>query len=181
MVCLTSCVFRSIRFSGFALPHFGVRREGELYTQAQAQGKGASARAQDGHKLGDNSCLRPPFPKKAGPGPQAPRPAPTGRASAPLDARTRGDQAASARGTPARGRRRCNVPSPIKDARFPTPHPSPKARTTGPPLQTTGLSRPGRLPHRAHRSAPPSHAPGVTPREEVAGNPKGSPQPHSRA
>ncbi len=40
MVCLTSCVFRSIRFSGFARPHFGVRREGELYTQAQAEGKG---------------------------------------------------------------------------------------------------------------------------------------------
>ena len=43
MVCLTSCVFRSIRFSGFALPHFGVRREGELYTQAKGEGKGGGA------------------------------------------------------------------------------------------------------------------------------------------
>ena len=41
MVCLTSCVFRSIRFSGFARPHPAeVRREGELYTQAQGGGKG---------------------------------------------------------------------------------------------------------------------------------------------
>ena len=37
----------------------GVRREGELYTHAQGEGKGASARAQDGHKLGKNSYLRP--------------------------------------------------------------------------------------------------------------------------
>ena len=57
MVCLTSCVFRSIRFSGFARPHFGVRREGELYTHAQAQGKGGRMDAQDGHKLGKNGCL----------------------------------------------------------------------------------------------------------------------------
>ena len=35
----------------------GVRREGELYTQAQGEGKGVSARAQDGHKLGNNSYL----------------------------------------------------------------------------------------------------------------------------
>ena len=40
MVCLTSCVFRSIRFSGFARQHNSVRREGELYTHAQAEGKG---------------------------------------------------------------------------------------------------------------------------------------------
>ena len=57
MVCLTSCVFRSIRFSGFARPHFGVRREEELYTQAKGGGKGVSARAQDGHKLGDTIYL----------------------------------------------------------------------------------------------------------------------------
>ena len=57
MVCLTSCVFRSIRFSGFALPHFGVRREGELYTQAQAQGKRGREDAQDGHKSGNNRRL----------------------------------------------------------------------------------------------------------------------------
>ena len=30
----------------------GVRREGELYTQAQAGGKRGSEDAQDGHKLG---------------------------------------------------------------------------------------------------------------------------------
>ena len=57
MVCLTSCVFRSIRFSGFARPHFGVRREGELYTRLQGEGKHVSAPAQDGHKLGKNGCL----------------------------------------------------------------------------------------------------------------------------
>ena len=83
MVCLTSCVFRSIRFSGFARPHFGVRREGELYTQAQGGGKGVSARAQDGHKLGDNSCFRRAFPPTwrgyGGSGPAA-----AGRASPPI-------------------------------------------------------------------------------------------------
>ena len=52
MVCLTSCVFRSIRFSGFARQHIGVRREGELYTQAQGEGKRGKEDAQDGHKLG---------------------------------------------------------------------------------------------------------------------------------
>ena len=57
MVCLTSCVFRSIRFSGFARPHIGVRREGELYTQAQGEGKRRAAPAQDGHKSGDNDSL----------------------------------------------------------------------------------------------------------------------------
>ena len=36
MVCLTSCVFRSIRFSGFARPHNSVRREGELYAHVRA-------------------------------------------------------------------------------------------------------------------------------------------------
>ena len=35
----------------------GVRREGELYTQAQGGGKGGSARAQDGHKSGMDSCF----------------------------------------------------------------------------------------------------------------------------
>ena len=57
MVCLTSCVFRSIRFSGFARPHFGVRREGELYTRLQGGGKHGREDAQDGHKLGDNRSL----------------------------------------------------------------------------------------------------------------------------
>ena len=92
----------------------GVRREGELYTQAQAGGKRGSARAQDGHKPGDTINLRPPFPRKAGPGPQSPRPAPTGRASAPLDARGRAGQAAAARGTAARGKRRCDGPRPSR-------------------------------------------------------------------
>ena len=31
----------------------GVRREGELYTRLQGEGKRVSARAQDGHKLGE--------------------------------------------------------------------------------------------------------------------------------
>ena len=57
MVCLTSCVFRSIRFSGFARPHVGVRREGELYTHAQAEGKRGRGAPSDAHKSGDNSCL----------------------------------------------------------------------------------------------------------------------------
>ena len=54
MVCLTSCVFRSIRFSGFARPHVGVRREGELYTRLQAGGKGGRERTRDAHKSGKN-------------------------------------------------------------------------------------------------------------------------------
>ena len=85
MVCLTSCVFRSIRFSGFARPHFGVRREGELYTQAQAGGKGVSARAQDGHKSGNNNSLGA-FPARRGartPPPCA-APSPRGSPTAPL-------------------------------------------------------------------------------------------------
>ena len=57
MVCLTSCVFRSIRFSGFARPHFGVRREGELYTRLQAEGKRGRGSPRDAHKSGDNRSL----------------------------------------------------------------------------------------------------------------------------
>ena len=88
MVCLTSCVFRSIRFSGFARPHFGVRREGELYTRPQGGGKHVLARAQDGHKLGNTSNLRPlsrPHGGDAGaPGrpPRPGKPAPAPRKSA---------------------------------------------------------------------------------------------------
>ena len=36
-----------------------MRREGELYTQAQAEGKRGDAPAQDGHKSGDNGSLDP--------------------------------------------------------------------------------------------------------------------------
>ena len=57
MVCLTSCVFRSIRFSGFARPHVGVRREGELYTRLQGEGKGGGMSPRDAHKSGDIKCL----------------------------------------------------------------------------------------------------------------------------
>ena len=57
MVCLTSCVFRSIRFSGFARPHFGVRREGELYTRLQGGGKRSMGSTRDAHKSGDNRSL----------------------------------------------------------------------------------------------------------------------------
>ena len=67
MVCLTSCVFRSIRFSGFARPHFGVRREGELYTHAQAEGKGGRGAPSDAHKSGDTICLHlSPYPRAPG-------------------------------------------------------------------------------------------------------------------
>ena len=59
MVCLTSCVFRSIRFSGFARPHVGVRREGELYTHAQGGGKGGDVSPRDEHKLGNTIYLGP--------------------------------------------------------------------------------------------------------------------------
>ena len=34
-----------------------MRREGELYTRLQGEGKRSMEDAQDGHKLGDNSCL----------------------------------------------------------------------------------------------------------------------------
>ena len=54
---------------------------------------------------------------------------------------------------------------------YAAPPPPKKSPNNRPAPQTTGLSRPGRPPHRAHRSAPPPHVPGVTPREEVAGNP----------
>ena len=57
MVCLTSCVFRSIRFSGFARPHFGVRREGELYTRLQGDGKRSMVSPRDAHKSGNDSDL----------------------------------------------------------------------------------------------------------------------------
>ena len=81
MVCLTSCVFRSIRFSGFARPHFGMRREGELYTHAQGGGKRSMGSPRDAHKSGDNGYLGD-FPGRGGArGPQARAPGrPTGRA-----------------------------------------------------------------------------------------------------
>ena len=47
----------------------GVRREGELYTQAQGGGKRGSARAQDGHKLGNNKFLRYASGPTGAPGP----------------------------------------------------------------------------------------------------------------
>ena len=89
MVCLTSCVFRSIRFSGFARPHFGVRREGELYTQAQGEGKGGRGAPRDAHKSGDNGSLGAFPPCEADQpaarmGPSAPRDRPQGRAAPAL-------------------------------------------------------------------------------------------------
>ena len=83
-------------------------------------------------------------PRKAGPGPQAPRPAPTGRASAPLDARRRAGQAAAARGTSARGRRRCDIPRPSRAHALLHRPPPKKSANSRPAPQTTGLSRPGR-------------------------------------
>ena len=115
MVCLTSCVFRSIRFSGFARPHrlgCGAR---ENYTRTCGRGQGREGRSTGWTQIGEEWLFRAlSRPRKAGPGPQAPRPAPAGRASAPLDARRRAGRAAAARGTAARGRRRCNVPRPSR-------------------------------------------------------------------
>ena len=81
MVCLTSCVFRSIRFSGFARQHIGVRREGELYTQAQAGGKGERRDAQDAHKSGNKKLLGAflCFPRAPGRPPRPGKPAPASR------------------------------------------------------------------------------------------------------
>ena len=78
----------------------GVRREGELYAHVRA-GARAYRRV---HRMDTN------------PGRvvvQGAFPAEEGRASAPLDARRRAGRAA-ARGTSARGRRRCNVPRPSR-------------------------------------------------------------------
>ena len=85
MVCLTSCVFRSIRFSVFARPHFGVRREGELYTQAQGGGKRGRGAPSDAHKSGDNSYLRP-LSRPGRPGLSVGQG--TGTRAAPLDAQS---------------------------------------------------------------------------------------------
>ena len=68
MVCLTSCVFRSIRFSGFARPHFGVRREGELYTRPQGEGKRSMGSPRDAHKSGNDSTLGALSRPRKGPG-----------------------------------------------------------------------------------------------------------------
>ena len=115
MVCLTSCVFRSIRFSGFARPHrlgCGAR---ENYTRTCGRGQGRIGACTGWTQTGEEWLFRAlSRPRKAGPGPQAPRPAPAGRASASLDARRRAGRAAAARGTAARGRRRCNVPRPSR-------------------------------------------------------------------
>ena len=115
MVCLTSCVFRSIRFSGFARPHrlgCGAR---ENYTRTCGRGQGREGRSTGWTQIGEEWLFRAlSRPRKAGPGPQAPRPAPAGRASAPLDARRRAGRAAAARGTAARGRRRCGGPRPSR-------------------------------------------------------------------
>ena len=91
MVCLTSCVFRSIRFSGFARPHrlgCGAR---ENYTRTCGRGQAWGRRYMRRTQIGEEWLFRAlSRPRKAGPGPQAPRPAPAGRASAPLDARRPG-------------------------------------------------------------------------------------------
>ena len=79
----------------------GVRREGELYAHVRA-GARAYRRV---HRMDTN------------PGRvvvQGAFPAEEGRASAPLDARRRAGRAAAARGTAARGRRRCDIPRPSR-------------------------------------------------------------------
>ena len=58
MVCLTSCVFRSIRFSGFARPHrlrCGARENYTRRRRLRARAGGMSPR--DAHKSGDNNSL----------------------------------------------------------------------------------------------------------------------------
>ena len=122
MVCLTSCVFRSIRFSGFARPHrlgYGAR---ENYTRRRRREASVGASVHETHTNWGIIVVLGALPRsrKAGPGPQSPRPAPTGRASAPLDARRpSGRRPRNARPRQAPLQR----PSPIKDARFPTPPP----------------------------------------------------------
>ena len=144
MVCLTSCVFRSIRFSGFARPHIGVRREGELYTQAQGGGKGVSARAQDAHKPGKNSRLGR-FPGRGWPGlgrrPHGPRRraglrrpwtrgGAEGKRPPPAE---RPPEAGAVATSPAHQGRTLSYAAPL-----------PESANNRPAPQTTGLSRPGR-------------------------------------
>ena len=67
----------------------GVRREGELYTHAQGEGKGGRDASSDGHKSGKNNCLGafPPCEADhlaARMGPSAPRDRPQGRAAPAL-------------------------------------------------------------------------------------------------
>ena len=159
MVCLTSCVFRSIRFSGFARPHFGVRREGELYTHAQAQGKGGRMDAQDGHKLGKNGCLgaflhRGRAADSRGPTGESlcmPRPARPMSPTSPDSAsppHTKAPHLTSQRGRP-RDRRGLLM---HRDPRSPSPPPSP-CEPAGPPCTHQGPGpgrRAGRTRRRAH-------------------------------
>ena len=159
MVCLTSCVFRSIRFSGFARPHFGVRRVGELYTHAQGGGKGGSAPAQDGHKLGKNSCLSSSLHRGRAP---ADSRGPTGRFPPHAEART--SHVAHVAGFGPRIQRRPALPpreagratggavACIGTPRSPSPPPSP-CEPAGPPCIHQGLGcgrRAGRTRRRAH-------------------------------
>ena len=90
----------------------GVRREGELYAHVRA---GASVRASvhETHtNWGDNDCLGR-FPGRGRPGlgrkPHGPR-----QKAGLRRPWTRGDQAAAACGTAARGRRRCDIPRPSR-------------------------------------------------------------------
>ena len=58
MVCLTSCVFRSIRFSGFALPHrlgCGAR---ENYTRTCGRGQGREGRSTGWTQIGEEWLFR---------------------------------------------------------------------------------------------------------------------------
>ena len=145
MVCLTSCVFRSIRFSGFARPHIGVRREGELYTQAQGEGKGGRGAPRDAHKSGNNSSLgafpclpghqgRPPRPGKPAPAPRkSAYSASDPRIYAVLEARNRNAGYAD-RPSPLPARRRPEQPgSPAFD-----PDTGPPAKTKAARLQLQG-------------------------------------------
>ena len=171
MVCLTSCVFRSIRFSGFARPHVGVRREGELYTHAQGGGKRSMGSTRDAHKSGKNNGLGA-FPARRGartPTPcAAPSPAdsrgPTGRLPLHAEARTSHVAHAAGFGSPPhaqaphlasqRGRPRDRRGLPMhRDPRSPSPPPSP-CEPAGPPCICQGPG-PGRRAGRTRRRARP--------------------------
>ena len=138
MVCLTSCVFRSIRFSGFARPHIGVRREGELYTRLQAEGKGGRGESTRWTQTGKNSssssflrCGRAPADSRG----------PTGRF--PLHAETRTPHVAHVAGF---GSPACTGASPCfperQDARQAGPSHVQGPRSPSPPLSPCGLAGP---------------------------------------
>ena len=131
MVCLTSCVFRSIRFSGFARPHrlgCGAR---ENYTRTCGRGQAWGRRYMRRTQIGEEWLFRAlSRPRKAG----LRRPWPRGGAQA--------ERPPPAERPPAAGG---VATSPAHQGRTPSyAAPLPESADNGPAPQTTGLSRPGR-------------------------------------